>query len=134
MKTNICTRNKCIKCCIQTSMLLSNDDVEKIKNLGYNVNDFSRAKKGWLKLKNKNGKCVFHDGKICLIYDSKPEGCKLYPLIFSKDYNSAIVDEECPYVDSFKFNANDLKKLDDLINRILIERKQRKKKQNKKFN
>jgi len=104
-------------------MLLSNNDIEKIEKKGYNRNYFVKSKKGWLKLKNKDRKCVFHNGKICLIYESRPEGCKLYPLIFNKEYKSAVVDDECPYRDILRFNLNDIKKLYKLILKIESERK-----------
>jgi len=107
-------------------MLLSNNDIEKIEKLGYNRHFFTKSKKGWLKLKNKDGKCVFHNGKICLIYDNRPEGCMLYPLIFDKLYNSAIVDEDCPYDNSFRFDKKSINQLYELITRIISERKLRK--------
>lgn len=125
MKRNICTRNKCIKCCIETSMILSNDDIKSIEGMGYDKNYFVRIKEGWLKLKNKNGRCVFHNGKICLIYKNRPEGCKIYPLIFNEEYGSAVIDEECPYKDSFKFNSEDINELYDLITKLKIERNNR---------
>lgn len=127
MKRNICTRNKCIKCCIETSMLLSNEDIESIQRIGYDKNFFVRTKGGWLKLKNKNGRCVFHTGKICLIYESRPEGCKIYPLIFNEEYGSAVIDKECPYKDSFRFNSEDIEKLHDLITKLKSEKNNRKK-------
>ena len=128
LKINICIKNKCIKCCKQTSMLLSYKDIGRIQNKGFNINYFVRKKNGWLKLKNKDGKCVFHNGKICLIYDSRPDGCKIYPLIFNEENKNAVIDKECPYKDSFNFNSKDTKKLYSLINQLKSERNNRKKK------
>jgi hypothetical protein len=108
-------------------MLLSNNDIQKIENIGYGKNYFSRSKKGWIKLKNKDGRCVFHNGKICLIYENRPEGCVLYPLIFDKLKNSAIVDEECPYQDRFRFNKKSINQLSMLVKKIINERNIRKK-------
>jgi len=113
-------------------MLLSNSDIQKIEKKGYNRNYFVKSKKGWLKLKNNDGKCVFHNGKICLIYESRPKGCKLYPLIFNKEYKSAVVDEDCQYEDSFRFNKKDVNQLYRLITQMISERKNRKKKHNQK--
>ena len=126
MKRNICIRNKCIKCCIETSMPLSNEDIESIQRIGYDKNHFVRLKEGWLKLKNENGRCVFHNGKICLIYENRPEGCRSYPLIFNEECKSAVVDEECPHKDSFKFTQEDIDKLQELINRLKSQRNDRK--------
>jgi len=108
-------------------MLLSNNDIEIIENKGYNRNYFVKSKKGWLKLKNKDGKCVFHNGKICLIYEIRPEGCKLYPLIFDKEHKSAVVDEECPYQDNFRFDKKNVNQLYRLVTKMIYERRIRKK-------
>jgi len=108
-------------------MLLSDNDILKIEDTGYNRKYFTKSKKGWLKLKNKDGKCVFHNGKICVIYDNRPEGCKLYPLIFNKENKSAIIDEECPYQDEFRFNKKNVNQLYRLVTQIINERKNRKK-------
>jgi len=106
-------------------MLLSNKDVERIQRLGYKLDYFVRIKKGWLKLKNREERCVFHDGKICLIYDNKPEGCKFYPIIFNEENNSAIIDEDCPYENDFRFNKRDIERLYVLVNQIISERNYR---------
>ncbi len=110
-------------------MLLSNSDIQKIENIGYDQKNFVRSKKSWLKLKNKDGRCVFHNGKTCLIYENRPEGCKLYPLIFDKEHKSAVVDEDCPYQDNFRFNKKNVDELYRLVTQILNERKDRKKEQ-----
>jgi len=109
-------------------MLLSNRDIEKIEQLGYDRYYFRKSKKGWLKLKNKNGKCVFHNGKICIIYNNRPEGCMLYPLIFNRENKSAIVDEDCPYENYFRFNKKSVNQLYSLVTRIIYERKNRRNK------
>ncbi len=104
-------------------MLLSNNDIEKIKNLGYDRNYFVVNKKGWLILKNKEDRCIFNNGKKCLIYDNRPEGCILYPLIYNIEKKSAVLDEECPHSESFKFNKNKVDQLSKLVKRIFLERK-----------
>jgi len=113
-------------------MLLSNEDIEKIEQLGYNRHYFTKSKKSWLKLKNKDGKCVFHDGKKCSIYDNRPEGCKLYPLIYDRENSCAIADDECMFLDNFRFKRSDINNLYNLINKIINERKIRKKNKLKK--
>jgi Fe-S-cluster containining protein len=108
-------------------MLLSNRDIKKIEQIGYDRHYFTKLKKGLIKLKNKDGKCVFHNGKICIIYDNRPEGCMLYPLIFNKENKSAIIDEDCPYENSFRFNKKSINQLSMLVTKIINERKTRKK-------
>jgi len=121
LKKNICIKNNCIKCCNQTSMILSNKDIEKIHKAGYKINFFVRENKGYLKLKNINGRCVFHNGQFCMIYKYRPEGCKIYPLIYDIGLNCAIVDNLCPYRYEFKFKNEDNMKLLDLISKIKSE-------------
>jgi len=108
-------------------MLLSDDDIKKIEKIGFDNHYFVRSKKGWLKLKNKDGKCVFHNGKICIIYNDRPEGCILYPLIFNEEEKSAVVDDKCPYKNYFRFNTKKVNQLYRLVTKIIFERKNRKK-------
>jgi len=109
-------------------MLLSNKDIEKIQNKGYKINYFVRRKNDWLKLKNKDKKCVFHNGKFCSIYDNRPDGCNFYPLIFDDEYKNILVDEECPFKDNFRFNSYDIKRLYKFVKLLKSERNNRIKK------
>ena len=108
-------------------MILSNNDIEKIQKIGYTKNFFVRKKDGWMKLKNKNGRCVFHNGKICIIYNQRPEGCRLYPLIFNIELKSAVIDNFCPYGNNFSLKLEDSKKLYDLLKQINSEKYNNKK-------
>jgi len=92
-----CMDYKCIQCCLDTNMILSNVDIERIKELGFDTKFFVSKNRGWLQLKNNNGLCVFHDSISCSIYEHRPEGCKLYPIIYDKDKNCAVFDEDCPH-------------------------------------
>ena len=56
-------------------MLLSYQDIERIKRLGFDTNFFVTEKDGWLQLKNQDGRCVFHNNKMCTIYENRPDGC-----------------------------------------------------------
>jgi len=103
-------------------MLLSDTDIKRIESLGFSRDFFVDNIEGWLKLKNKDGLCVFHNGMKCLIYEHRPEGCKLYPVIFDKDNNCAIIDEECAYRTNFLITRTLRKKLFHLISRIESER------------
>ena len=116
---------KCIQCCLNTNMPLSYQDIERIKRLGFDTNFFVTRRDGWLQLKNRDGRCVFHNGIKCSIYDHRPEGCRMYPVIFDKDNNCAILDEECPYKTKFLITQSLRKKLFLLVSRIQSERFQR---------
>jgi Fe-S-cluster containining protein len=106
-------------------MLLSNKDIQQIKELGFPIDFFTISIDGWIRLKNKKGRCVFHDGAHCVIYEKKPEGCQLYPIVYDIDTKQAFLDDECPQKTQFNITKHHLKKLDHLISRIMSERTQR---------
>jgi len=120
-----CIDYKCIQCCLDTNMILSYQDIERIKRLGFDTNFFVTRRDGWLQLKNRDGRCAFHNGIKCSIYDHRPEGCRMYPVIFDKDNNCAILDEECPYRTKFLITQSLRKKLFLLVSSIESERFQR---------
>ena len=121
-----CRENNCIKCCLKTRMPLSNQDVKRIKRLGFDTEFFITLKNGWFQLKNKDGRCVFNNGFMCLIYKDRPEGCKFYPILYDKDENKAVFDKDCPYKDSFKISKRTTEELFALVLRLECERTNRK--------
>ena len=76
--------------CTQKS---SENGIDRIKSLGFSHDFFVDTRNGWLQLKNRDGRCVFHNGIKCLIYEDRPEGCQLYPITFDNDNNCAILDD-----------------------------------------
>ena len=79
-------------------MLLSNADMQLLKELGYPFEDFAfYDKKGFARLKNRKGHCVFYDSKTkkCKIYKNRPLGCRIFPIIFSEE-EGVIIDDLCP--------------------------------------
>jgi len=73
-------------------------DIKRLKKLGYSLEEFSfHDKKGFTRLKNRKGYCVFFDsneGK-CKIYENRPLGCCIFPVIFSEE-EGIVVDDICP--------------------------------------
>lgn len=122
---NCCIDHGCFQCCLETEMLLSNGDIERIKSLGFPQNFFVIKRDGWLQLKNYNGRCVFHNGTKCSIYKNRPEGCILYPIIQNEDMN-ATFDEDCPHSDKFEISETMIRQASDLVSKLRDERKQRK--------
>jgi Fe-S-cluster containining protein len=78
---------------------------------------------GWLQLKNYDGRCVFNDGKKCSIYEYRPEGCKLYPIIYDEDKNHATLDVDCPHRDEFKISKIKEKIVFSLVEILIEERR-----------
>lgn len=84
----------CGKCCYETEMLLSDEDVKRIEELGFSREEFSIVVGGIRKLRNVDGRCFFLKNNMCSIYDHRPIGCRLYPAVF--DGKEVVVDELCP--------------------------------------
>ncbi len=87
--------SRCGECCKRLYVLLSQDDIKKIEELGYGDDSFSTIEyigefKGKRALRKKDGKCIFlAEGNKCLIYCSRPDICKKYPF-FGKPVESCL--------------------------------------------
>jgi hypothetical protein len=112
-------------------MLLTAQDIDRIASLGYDRTFFVEELNGWLQLKNAHGRCVFHTGERCSIYDHRPEGCMLYPVVYNTDRRSAILDAECPQKQRFSIGEHNVRKLMLLISTLHDERSQRGKNEKK---
>ena len=106
---NICQKNKCHHCCIETEMLLLKSDASRIsKSTGIKTSNFSfMTKENQRMLKNKTTNdekvCFFLEEKgRCSIYDIRPEGCTYYPIIWDLINQHAVTDDYCPYHEEFK--------------------------------
>jgi len=113
-----CAIHSCVKCCIETRMPLSRFDIARISRQGYRYKDFvvKRGKERYLK--NNNGRCVFLGDSGCIIYPFRPEGCRLYPLVYDEDYGKAVVHDYCPYGNEFKVSGDDIENLLVLLKKI----------------
>jgi len=87
----------CFKCCLETEMILSEDDIRRIESLGYRREEFCEYRDGFYRLKNVDGHCVFLDVESgrCKIYRHRPTGCRTYPVIYDPD-RGFLIDPECP--------------------------------------
>jgi Fe-S-cluster containining protein len=97
-------------------MPLTSKDIERISNSG--KKDFYHSTSH--QLANIDGRCIFltEEGE-CTIYDIRPEGCKLYPLIMSMPAREPILDEECPHIDEFDIEAEDVIRLNGLVDELM---------------
>ncbi len=104
----------CAKCCLDTKMPLTREDIERIKSRGYpewyfvTWDDVPR-------LRNVEGRCVFlgEDGS-CSIYEDRPLGCRLYPLVYDPE-RGVILDDLCPRRGEARYDESDVKALISLI-------------------
>jgi len=114
-----CIKHRCNLCCIDTRMPLSRSDIKRILKAGYNLKDFAvKTAEGW-RLKNHFGKCVFLSEKGCEIYPYRPEGCRLYPLVYDETSGIMRLDEICPYRDEFKVTGEDARRLSNLLMELM---------------
>ena len=90
--------SNCGKCCESTEMLLSKEDVKRLERLGFSREDFTASDgDGVIRLRNAGEWCYFFDPetKKCQVYEYRPLGCFIYPVIYSND-EGVITDEFCP--------------------------------------
>ena len=122
MRGNVCLQYECIKCCLNTEMPLSNSDITRIRDLGFSENSFVVNKNGNLQLKNLSGRCVFHNGQQCTIYNDRPDGCQLYPAIFHEDKGEVILDSYCPHHEKFQITPSISREVLELIRKLDAEK------------
>ncbi len=117
-----CLRYACVKCCLNTEMLLTCTDILRISRLGFQKSFFVTEKDGELLLKNAEGRCIFHNGSSCKIYRYRPEGCELYPVVLDMDRNEVTLDLECPYRTMFQVQPRISRRVVRLVRRLNTER------------
>lgn len=114
-------RHRCILCCVETKMPLSRSDIRRILKAGYSLKEFAvKTSVGW-RLKNRSGRCVFLSGEGCVIYPIRPEGCKLYPLVYDEELGTVRFDDLCPHRGEFQMTRMDIRRLSDLLRRLAKE-------------
>jgi len=92
-------------------MPLSRIDIERISRQGYRFKDFVVKRKRERHLKNRKGRCVFLGDKGCKIYSFRPEGCRLYPMVYNENYRKVVIHDLCPYGHEFKVSGEDRENL-----------------------
>jgi Fe-S-cluster containining protein len=116
-----CIKYGCDKCCRETVMPLSNEDITRIKALGYT--GFIDNSSTWPKLMNIDGACYFLEKGRCTIYNNRPEGCKLYPIVMNVDGDQVGIDDDCRYSEEFEIIGSKVSSILDLFDRLNIENK-----------
>ena len=127
-----CGFRDCFQCCVETEMLLTVEDIERIEKGGYKREDFTlpiQTTDGFYQLRNIEGPlgttCFFLDPKgKCTIYQIAPKGCKLYPLILNLETNEVMIDYDCREQDWFRkqtFLELQVLSVHSLVNTLLLE-------------
>jgi Fe-S-cluster containining protein len=112
-----CRDHGCHDCCIRTRMPLSQGDIERIRGLGHRLRGFAVKVDGEWRLRNSSGRCVFLSGDGCGIYPFRPEGCRLYPLVYDERTRRALIDGACRHGDEFDVTREDVESLIGLLRR-----------------
>jgi uncharacterized protein len=112
---NHCQAAKCTYCCEQTNMLLTPQDIARIEALGHARATFSKQGSLGIQLKNTQGHCVFLRAGHCQIYDARPIGCRLYPVVYEQTSGEAILDDACPRHTDFQLTPETRKQLKTLL-------------------
>ena len=127
-----CGFRDCHQCCLETEMILTQEDLSRIENLGYDRKEFCLPQEeadGFWQLRNVSSpfgdKCYFlSDEGECTIYDSRPEGCSLYPLILNLDTNEEMIDEDCREKEWFgkqTYYQSQIISINSLVSRLMLE-------------
>lgn len=111
-----CSFKDCHNCCLETQMILTNDDLARIEKVGYKKEEFCLPRSetdGFWQLRNINNRCFFlnKEGK-CSIYSIRPYGCRVYPLVYEPSDNDILIDEDCREVKWFSEQFYDEDQID----------------------
>jgi len=104
-------------------MPLTSSDIARIKDLRFSEDFFIVRKNGYRHLKNLSGRCVFHNGKRCTIYNDRPEGCRMYPVVFHERMGEAVLDSYCPHHEKFQLTQGRSQDAIKLVRELDAEKK-----------
>ena len=95
-------------------MELTERDVSRLEASGFR--DFATKDR---KIANSNGRCIFlNSSGLCNVYDLRPEGCRLYPLVMRLPERLPMLDRDCPHRALFSPSAEDMIALEDIVRRL----------------
>jgi Fe-S-cluster containining protein len=118
IKINCTVEGKfCGKCCHNTEMPLTEEDIKRIESLGYDRRDFTVKIDGIYRLRNVNGKCFFLDeDNRCKIYEYRPLGCRIYPIVLDLE-RGAVVDDLCPKKNEIR--EEDIRRVEPILRELV---------------
>jgi Fe-S-cluster containining protein len=100
MDISPCRELECQACCVGTAMTLTEADVRRLGARGH-AGFWRQNARGDLQLVNRDGRCVFLTADGCSVYDHRPEGCRLYPLVLDVERDVVRHDPFCAVADRF---------------------------------
>ena len=120
-----CISHSCVDCCLATQMPLTEKDTDRLRKLGYDPSKYSVEDDGEIHLRNVSGKCFFLVDNRCIVYQNRPEGCRLYPLVYDVDGSKFVIDDYCPHHLNFIALRENKDNLKTLLRRVDKEREKR---------
>ena len=109
----------CGACCEETEMILTPSDVRRLEALGYKREEFAVPRGGFYRLRNVKGRCYFLRGGRCAIYEYRPIGCSMYPIVINVERGDVELDEECPIAG--ETTDSELERAREYAKRVLSE-------------
>ena len=97
-------------------------DIRRLRALGYRVSDFVVVVHGERRLRNVDGRCFFLGEAGCRVYDVRPLGCGLYPLVMDNG-GRVLVDPGCRFSERFSIEDGDVRRLRGFIKLLRRERR-----------
>ncbi len=113
-----CLRHGCYACCEATEMPLTEADVARLEGAGFDAGRFTVEGGGDVRLANVDGACYFLRGGRCSAYETRPEGCRVYPLVYDERVHKFVMDPVCPHGAEFPVTREDKERLKRLLHRI----------------
>lgn len=104
---------------METEMVLTPSDIERLELLGYRRGEFAVYDGRFHRLRNVDGRCFFYRDGRCVVYDYRPIGCSLYPIVIDPESEGVVVDRFCPLAGETKLA--ELARAAKLTRRILNE-------------
>ena len=86
----------CSACCKETEMILTPSDIYRLESIGYRREEFAVLQGRFYRLRNVKGCCYFLRGSRCVVYEYRPIGCSMYPVVINVEKGDVELDEECP--------------------------------------
>lgn len=133
-----CTERGCSTCCHGTEMVLTEDDLVRLRTFLGGRPDLPQegwflADDGYVQLRTAppaapglERPCAFLVDGRCAVYPVRPEGCRLYPAVWDEALRSAVLDDEvCPHTGRFRVLPATAAAVRSLGERLEAERRAR---------
>ena len=100
---SICEKHNCSQCRHEREVILTHQDLTRLRTMGHYEETFARKSRHGHNLKElifENGDCVFLKNGRCSVYYNRPLACKIFPYTF--DGEKGLIDINCPHAGEFR--------------------------------